>query len=231
MTLLSIVQGAAAALGVTEPATVIGNQNQDVAQLLALANHEGRHLVLRAGFSALREEAAHTSIASEDQGAIEDIAPGFSRLVPKTFWDRTNQWEMVGPVSAEDWQYVKARGIEPSVTHFAIRGRRLIVHPAPAAGLSWAFEYYSNRWIAAEDGTRRARFAADNDAPVLDAAVVELGVVWRWLKAKGLDYSEEKRDYEVALANYRMNDERRDVEIGVGRRSPARGEFRAIGVA
>lgn len=230
MTCLSIIQTAAAELGLPSPMTAIGNANANVKQLLALANREGRHLAKRAFLQELRDEAIHPSLAQEDQGSITEIAPGFDRLVPKTFWDRTEQWELPGPISGNEWQELKARDIAPSVTHFTVRGDRLLAYPAPAAGSEWAFEYYTDRWVALDAGGAGTAFQNDNDVSKIDETIIEMGVIWRWLKAKGLDYAEEKRDYEIALKQYQLTNEPRAVVIGKGRPYVRRGDFRAVGV-
>lgn len=226
MTLLSIIRTVAAEVGIPQPTTVIGNQNANIAQLLALVTREGRHLAKRLSIQELRAEATHTSIAQENQGVITTIAPGFDRFALETFWDRTEQWLLPGPVDAAEWQEMKARGIEPSVTHFRLRGSDLLAYPTPTAGNSWAFEYYTDQWVALYGGGSGNTFANDNDTPKIDETVIEMGVIWRWLKAKGLDYSEEKRDYEIALKQYALTNEARTLLMGQRRSGGRRGDYR-----
>ena len=40
-------------------------------------------------------------------------------------------------------------------------------------------------------------WAADSDVALLDEDVIELGVIWRLLRRLGLDYAEEKDEYEA----------------------------------
>ena len=64
---------------------------------------------------------------------------------------------------------------------------------------------------------------------LIDEDIIELGVMWRWLKAQGLDYSEEKRDYEIALSSYALNNKSRSVLAQNGRHNVRRrGDYRAI---
>lgn len=41
------------------------------------------------------------------------------------------------------------------------------------------------------------RFQADTDIPLIDDELLMLGATWRYLKRKGLDYGEEKLEYET----------------------------------
>jgi len=229
MTLLTMVQAAAAELNLTIPTTVIGNSNQNIKQLLGLANRAGQMLVKRGSFQELREEATHTSLAQENQGVITTIAPGFDRFVSETFWDRTEQWELPGPVSSDEWQELKARTVEPSVTHYTVRGNNLLAYPTPAAGNTWAFEYFTDQWVSRAGGGSATTFAADGDTSKIDETVITMDVIWRYLKAKGFDYAEEKRDYEVVLKQYQLTNDARVVVIGKGRQNVRRGDFRAVG--
>ena len=45
----------------------------------------------------------------------------------------------------------------------------------------------------------QAGFQADADTAMLDETLIQLGVRWRFLRAKGLDYAEEMASYERAL--------------------------------
>ncbi len=42
-------------------------------------------------------------------------------------------------------------------------------------------------------------WAADSDVPLLDDFLFALGIKWRFLRAKGLDYQQEALTYEAAV--------------------------------
>lgn len=50
-------------------------------------------------------------------------------------------------------------------------------------------------------GSSNERWQADTDISLIDADLLILGTVWRFLKRKGLDYQEEKREYEMQCSN------------------------------
>jgi hypothetical protein len=67
--LLQLVQAACSELGLTQPNTVIGNTDPNIAQLLGLAQREGRTLVKKAnnkgGWTTLRTEWSFNLIPSQ----------------------------------------------------------------------------------------------------------------------------------------------------------------------
>jgi hypothetical protein len=77
------------------------------------------------------------------------------------------------------------------------------MYPAPASDLiTCAFEYVTENWVSNAAGdTTRAEFTMDDDFPLLDSRLIELGLIWRWKEAKDLSYSEAFNKYENAVAD------------------------------
>jgi hypothetical protein len=80
--------------------------------------------------------------------------------------------------------------------------------PTPSAAETIAYEYVSKYWCGDLDDTTptQSRWAVDTDEPFLDAELMTLGCVWRFLRARGLDYSEAFRTYEDAVVNRMAHD-------------------------
>jgi len=201
MTLLTIVQNASDTIGLTRPSVVIASVDQNVRTLLSLAQTEGREVLDRFSWPATQIEVTHTSLAAELQGVITTIAPGFSYIISSTFWDRTLTQPVTGPLSPIEWQALKARTATGPYPSYRIFGGKLYAYPAPSAGNTWVFEYQSTYFCQSAGGTNQSAWAADTDVGVLDENLMELGVVWRFKKKNGLDYSEDFRSYEQKLAN------------------------------
>tara|TARA_R100000963_G_C4596277_1_gene71587 strand:+ start:21 stop:719 length:699 start_codon:yes stop_codon:yes gene_type:complete len=201
MTLLTIVQNSCDIIGLTRPSVVIASQDQNVRTLLALAQVEGRELLDRYSWPATQIEKTHTSLAAELQGVMTTLAPGFSYIISSTFWDRTLTQPITGPLSPIEWQALKARTATGPYPSYRIFGGKLYAYPAPSAGNTWVFEYQSTYFCQSSGGTNQSAWAADADVGVLDENLIELGIIWRFKKKNGLDYSEDFRSYEQKLAN------------------------------
>lgn len=200
MTILSIVQDASREVGLPSPSTVVGNSDERVRQFLRLAEKDGKDLVRRYDWQILQKEQTFTSLAQETQTAI--IPSDFSRFINETFYNRTRKRPFVGPLTPQEWQVQKSLTASVVVDAFRRRGNDLLVIPVPPAGDTFAFEYVSKYWVDTDaDGDGDAEeFAADTDSPIFDEELITLGVIWRFKQARGFDYAEEMRSYEIRLA-------------------------------
>jgi|TARA_R110000744_G_scaffold39341_4_gene89639 hypothetical protein len=201
MTLLTIVQNSCDTIGLTRPSVVVASADQNVRTLLALAQTEGRELLDRYSWPATQIEKTHTSLAAELQGVMTTLAPGFSYITSSTFWDRTLTQPVTGPLTPIEWQALKARTATGPYPSYRIFGGKLYAYPAPSAGNTWVFEYQSTYFCQSSAGADQSAWAADTDVGVLDENLMELGLIWRFKKKNGLDYSEDFRSYEQKLAN------------------------------
>jgi hypothetical protein len=198
-TMLEIVTDLCGRQNIPVPTTVYGTSDPQVRQIMRLLEEEGNDLSQRGDWEALTNEAALTTLALEDQGAIASIATnGFSSIKNNTIWDRTNRLPVLGPMDGQEWQAMKAVFANGPRFRFRIRGGHLLVNPTPSAGYSWYFEYMSKNWIL-NGSTYKRRFTADADTILLPEDLCLQGLRWRWKKEKGMDYAEDFRTYEMQV--------------------------------
>lgn len=94
--------------------------------------------------------------------------PGdFEKFIARTNWDRTNRWELIGPMSAQDWQFKKSGITQVSPRRrFRIKGSAdnvFYIDPTPDLGSdneTLVFEYQSKNWILPLTWTASTVFAA-----------------------------------------------------------------------
>jgi hypothetical protein len=205
MSLLTIIQDTTDRLGIIRPSSVVGSSDPQVRQLLALANQEGKELARRHTWTALINETTFTATATAAQSGA--IPSDYDRMIAGSFWNRTQDRQVRGPVSAQLWQRLQTGLTTLADDAFRIRGSSLLMTPTPTAGDSMAFEYVSVYWCSNADGsTERAAWAADDDVGLLNEELMGLGVVWRFLRAKGFDYSEPFRTYEEQVVRLAAED-------------------------
>lgn len=266
--LLAIVKAAANELGITEPTQVFGNTDDQIKQLLALANREGKEFstagIRGGGWQELRKEytfstagvSGYTGNTTSGSAVVTGIADttgivvgyqlsangvaqtgvsvvsvdsstqitvsqaftvtqtsvsmafgqqsyvlptDFAYFITQTFWDRSYRWQLLGPLDAQEWQVLKS-GISPTGprARFRIMGDLFYIDPVPTAVHNIAYEYYSNAWCQSSTGTAQSIFAADTDYYNLDDDTLILGIIWRFRRAKGLDYAEEHATWSDA---------------------------------
>lgn len=199
MSLLTIIQSAADRIGIVRPSAGIGSSDQQIRSLVALAQQEGRDLAARFNWQALTRETTFTATATAAQSGA--LPTGYDRIIRNGMWNRTRDNCVHGPMTAQDWQAIQAT-IAPSIVEgFRIRGDSLLITPTPTAGDSYAFEYVSQYWAGTAASTTPTldEFSADTDIAYLREELLVLGVIWRFQKARGLDYGESMQTYEIAV--------------------------------
>lgn len=206
MSMLTIVNAAQRRLGVNVTSSVAGNSDDTATQLLALLNQAGEELAEEFGWQAITFEGTFTTVATESQGAMETIAPGWSYIVNDTIWNRTQNRPFIA-LSSQEWQRQKSANVTGPGSLYRIRGGNLIMNPVPAAGESCAFEYVSKYWATDSTGaTGKAAFTADADLPRLDDQLLTLSLIWRFKQANGLDFAPELTMYENRVSNAQSRD-------------------------
>lgn len=207
--MLNVVQIAAQAfgeLGLPQPSQIVGANDSNGPQILALLNREGAELAkIDQPWPVLRGEQLITLVPGQQAYAFPtDIL--YYR--PGTGWDRSTHWRMAGPLSDREWQALRSGIVVASPRlRFRLYGGELQIDPIPTVTDTIAFEYVSNNWCQSASGTPQSSFLADTDTPLLPDDLFVLGLKWRVLAARGFNYAEEKaaymeaRDRAIAQAN------------------------------
>jgi hypothetical protein len=200
VSLLSIVNNAQDEIGIARLAAVAAGTDLDARLMLGLANREGKKLSRRASWQALTKEKTFDALAQESQTAM--IPSDFQRFVNETFYNRTRKRRFNGPLTPQEWQAQKALTSQTVGDDlFRVRGSAILLMPTPTAGDTYAYEYVTKQWCTDSTGaTPKEAFTVDTDVSLLDEDLMTLGVIWRWKAAKGLDYAEDFRSYEMDVA-------------------------------
>jgi hypothetical protein len=121
----------------------------------------------------------------------------YDHMIPQTEWDRGYRWQLLGPMSPQEWQVMKS-GLSPTGPRrrFRLIDGSFVVDPVPYDRNQIVFEYYSTNWVQSATGVSQRQFLADTDYFMLDDDAFVMGVIWRFRRAKGLDYDEEKNSWE-----------------------------------
>lgn len=195
MTALTIIQKVCTLPGLTAPTVVFASTDAQIIQLRSLMNEELVELARDHAWTVLTLEKTFSTVAAAIQ--TNSVPTDFDWYVNETMWNRTTRVKLGGPVSPEEWQTYQAISLLsiPQAV-FRFRGGNLLFYPTPAAGQTVAYEYLTNIRVSGS----KTEFTADTDTCLLDEQVITLGTRWRFLKAKGFDYAEDFRTYELMKA-------------------------------
>lgn len=199
MTLLTICQAVADRVGLERPSAVLASTDKNVRQLLALANAEGASLATRHDWDALVDEHTFLTVAQAEQ-TNTPVPTDLRKFIPDSFYNRTTQRKVEGPITPQEWQLFQARSVLSTVyLTFRQRQGTFLMTPVPPANETIAYEYISTGWAQSSAGQGKTSFTSDDDTSFLSEELITLGMIWRFKQAKGIEYAEDMETYERAL--------------------------------
>jgi hypothetical protein len=133
----------------------------------------------------------------------------FDRLIDRTDWDKTQHWEMLGPETPQQWQWLKSGFIStgPRV-RYRMLAQELQIWPPLGANHLLGLEYITSSWVALAAGSQptKAAFTLDTDTCVFNDRLMVLGLKLKYAEAKGLETLALYRDYKNQLDIAKAND-------------------------
>lgn len=209
-TLLAICQAAADRIGLPRPTQVASSTDQTTRTLLGCAQREGHSLARMWPWQALLREHTFASVAATAQ--TNSIPTDWDeRMVSDTFWNRSQRRKVAGPLTSQEWQAIQAQGVQTVTDAFRFRNDLIELVPTPTAGWTYAYEYVSGNWCEDSGGTGQSAWAVDTDVTVLNAEIMTLGIMWRFLQGRGLDFQAALADYQAETLNAMQRDGTRRV--------------------
>lgn len=245
------------------PATLIGNTNQDVVQTLALTNIGGAELskeydwqwgtiqsIFTAPFyqytgtctSGSNTVTAMSSVANLSTQFMVTGAPvpqdtfitsvgansvtlnqnatatqtltltfsqvlftppsDFDHLIDRTQWDKSKHWEMLGPSTAQQREWLRSGYIStgPRIRFWQMGGV-FQIWPALGTTESLSYEYQSKNWICATGGTAPTKqtFSVDTDFSIYPDPLMTALIQLKYFEAKGFDTTAKKLNFDRQL--------------------------------
>ncbi len=125
------------------------------------------------------------------------IPADFDFFNNRTFWDRTNFWELIGPESPQDDQYrrsgIVATGPRRRYRKLGPYANTFRIWPPPTEivePIQLVFEYMSLNAVAllGSPTVFGQYFINDTDVPLLDDQAIILGMKWMFWEIKGMNF-------------------------------------------
>jgi hypothetical protein len=144
--------------------------------------------------------AAGTGAAAYFQKMKYDLPSDYESLVPRTMWDKSRHWEMLGPEDAQQWEWLLSGYIStgPRV-RWRLLGSYFQIWPGFSNAELLGYEYRSNGWAASSTGTVKTSFTADSDTCIYPSRLMVLFTKLKYFEGKGFDTTAMYRNYSSEL--------------------------------
>ena len=136
------------------------------------------------------------------------LPAGFDRITDRTQYDKSKRWEMLGPETPQQWQWLKSSYIStgPRI-RWRIMGSEFQIWPLTSTNEYLGFEYITTNWAFNSSGAQIPQFAADSDTCCFPDRLMVLGLKKKYFEVKGFDTTAFQRDYDMQLNIAKSNDQ------------------------
>ena len=144
--------------------------------------------------------AAGTAATIYFQKMKYGLPSDYDGLIPRTMWDKTKHWEMLGPEDAQQWEWLLSGYIStgPRV-RWRLFGEYFQIWPGFSSAEYLGFEYRSKAWAENAAGTAQNSFTVDTDTCIYPDRLMVLGLKLKYFEAKGFDTTAMYRNYMTEL--------------------------------
>ena len=190
-----ILNRAAAEVGVAPVVDPYSSSDPVFVQMRYLLNTAGEELLQLYQWELLVRE--HQIITALGDTGVYDLPADFDHMINQTGWERSQRTPMGGPLSAQDWNYLKGRNASDTLfyANFRIAEGKFNIYPEnPPAGLDINFEYVTLNWVKDGLGAEKAEVDDTGDIPQYNRTLITRMLKVKFLEAAGFDTTKAQAD-------------------------------------
>lgn len=195
----TIIQRAGIQLGLGTIADPYASTDPKWIQLCDALRSAGSDLLAESNWTNLQKEVLFTTSGAASAYALPS---DYRSMLDQSGWDRSTFMPLVGPVSAQESQYLKARLVNVLFNIvFRIQGGILTFPIVPANGSEVAFAYLSKFWAMSSGSTDpdKARPTVSTDNVLFDPELALASVKLYWARDRGFDTAAFEERYDRLL--------------------------------
>tara|TARA_R110001632_G_scaffold1446_3_gene6372 strand:+ start:1105 stop:1839 length:735 start_codon:yes stop_codon:yes gene_type:complete len=198
----TIINRAAVEMGLLPSEDPASDTGDTFIQMVGLLNSSGQELCELNDWPVLIKTYSILT-TSADTGSY-DLPDDFNYMIDQTGWDKTRRLPIGGPLSAQEWTYLKGRNLFNKTIYACFRqldGKFDLFPNPPPDGLDISFEYVSRSWLKEQGSDTATRDTINSGTNVccLDPLLSIKFLKLKFLQAKGFDYSAAAMEFDTLL--------------------------------
>jgi hypothetical protein len=180
------------------PSIVVSSQDPNVQKLLAFALAVNDDLLAEYDWQALQTRYTFSTVPAQ---AAYPFPADIARWINGTFFDTTNRWELRGPKTPRQWEWLLTwNSATGPFESFRVWNNQIEMYPVPTSALNIVCDYISNYAVLdGSTGLPKAEYTQDSDICRFDARVVINGIKLKWLTSIGADTTSALAEYKRHL--------------------------------
>ncbi len=221
MSLINVCQNVLAETGWPVLTSIVNNTDGTARQMLAIANAELAALSEQLNWPQLQVEYPFSTVPNQ---TVYLWPANFRVLAGSSVFNADQYVELKGSTGLQFWELLKYGKLSSLVrprfkVTYPLGVPGIEITPPPAGISALVAVYYTKMFVRGADGAEYERFNSDGDTSIVPERYLELGVKWRFRRAKGMDFSAELAEYNNTVqTQYSKYNATGEITIG-GRRA------------
>ncbi len=201
-----ILNRVAAEVGIAPVADPYASTDPVFVKLQYLLTTAGEELVIAHPWEFLVR--SHQILTLLGDSGDYDLPDDFAYMINQTGWERNENVPLGGPLSAQDWTYLKGRDLAQNTLYasFRLAQGKFNVYPDPVpVGLDINFEYVSTEWVvpngeAIPSVNAQVKVILGSDTPLFDKTLITRYVKLKYLESSGFDTTKAQDDFAQSFS-------------------------------
>lgn len=197
MTVLAVAQRAALVLGLDQPDVLMSSTDREYQELARLCNDTARMICEDFDWQILQKLNTFTG-----DGVSEtfNMPTDYDRMAEtSSMWSSKWTWSFNHIASTDQWLEYLVVPYTFISGNWIIYGGQFHFLPIMKVAETIKFFYISTLIATSQAGAGQIAFVADTDSFKINERLLELGIIWRSKKDKGLPFDAAKAEYDDLL--------------------------------
>lgn len=195
MSVLSVARDVALVIGLDQPDTLMSSTDREYQELARVARDTAYMIATAFDWQELQVIKTYTG---DDTSEAFDLPADYDRMVEGAqMWSSRWIWAFNHIANPDEWLEMQVVPYTFINGNWIIYGRQFHYLPLMQSTETVKFWYVSKNLATASNGTAKETFTADDDTFRIPEKLLELGMIAKWRKNKGLPADDAEADFSA----------------------------------